>query len=78
MFQRKNKTPTKYCFNFNRRSTGMENDRVLRTQSYVKDFKRITFGTINLNEGKGILTLKALDIPGSQAMDFRLLMFKRI
>ena len=57
---------------------GMENDRVLRTQSYVKDFKRISFGTIQLDEGKGILTLKALEIPGSQAMDFRLLMFKRI
>jgi hypothetical protein len=35
-------------------------------------------GTIHLEEGKGTLTLKALDIPGQEAMDFRLLMFKRV
>ncbi|MDB4583063.1 arylsulfatase [Draconibacterium sp.] len=57
---------------------GMENDRVLRTQSYVKDFKRISMGIIQLEKGKGNLSLKATDIPGSQAMDFRLLMFKRV
>jgi arylsulfatase A-like enzyme len=57
---------------------GMENDRVLRTQSYVKDFKRVLMGNIQLEKGKGTLSLKAIDIPGSQAMDFRLLMFKRV
>jgi hypothetical protein len=35
-------------------------------------------GTIQLEKGKGTLSLKAIDIPGSQAMDFRLLMFKRV
>ncbi len=58
--------------------TGMENDRVLRTESYVKDFKPLKIGTIHLKKGRGLLTLKALDIPGSQVMDFRLLMFHRI
>jgi len=57
---------------------GMEHDRVNRQESYVKDFKPLNLGTIHLNKGKGNLTLKALDIPGSQVMDFRLIMFKRI
>ncbi|MDX1285576.1 MAG: sulfatase-like hydrolase/transferase, partial [Draconibacterium sp.] len=57
---------------------GMENDRILRTQSYVKDFKKINIGQIQLEKGKGILCLKALGIPGTQVMDFRLLMFNRI
>lgn len=56
----------------------MENDRIVRTQSYVKDWKKISFGEIQLEKGKGKLTLKALEMPGSQVMDFRLLMFKRM
>jgi len=57
---------------------GMENDRVKRQESYVKAFMPMDLGTIHLEEGKGTLTLKALDIPGEEAMDFRLLMFKRV
>lgn len=57
---------------------GMENDRVKRMESYVKDFKPLKVGTIHLKKGEGILTLKALNMPGSQVMDFRLLMLKRI
>ena len=57
---------------------GMENDRILRTQSYVKDWKKVSFGEMQLEKGKGNLTLKAIEIPGSQVMDFRLLLFKRI
>ena len=58
--------------------TGMENDRDPRIESYVKDFKPLTIGTIHLTKGKSILTLKATNIPGSQVMDFRLMMLKRI
>jgi len=58
--------------------TGMENDRVPREESYVKDFKPLKMGTIHLIKGKGFLTLKALEIKGSQVMDFRLLMLKRV
>jgi len=58
--------------------TGMENDRESRTESYVKDFIPMVMGTIHLQKGKGKLTLKALDIPGSQAIDFRLMMFEKI
>lgn len=58
--------------------TGMENDRDPRTESYVKDFKPLKMGTLHLEKGPGVLTLKALEIPGKQVMDFRLLMLKKI
>lgn len=57
---------------------GMENDRVERIESYVKDFQPFNMGTIHLEKGMNTLKLQALDIPGSQVMDFRLMMFKRI
>jgi len=57
---------------------GMENDRIQRTQSYVKDFKPLNMGIIHLSKGTGVLTLKALDIPGAQVMDFRTMILKRI
>ncbi|MEX2235783.1 MAG: arylsulfatase [Cyclobacteriaceae bacterium] len=57
---------------------GMEHDRVERMESYVKDFKPLKLGIMRFEKGKGPLTLKALDIPGSQVMDFRLLMFTRV
>ena len=53
---------------------GMENDRSPRTESYVKAFKPMKLGVIELKKGKGALTLQALKIPGSQALEFRLLM----
>ncbi len=56
---------------------GHENDRVKRVESYVKDFKSIRLGTIYLEKGSGELALKALNIPGSQALQFRLLMLTR-
>lgn len=56
---------------------GMENDRVKRMESYVKDFKPLNMGVIHLEKGIGVLTLKALDIPGSQVMDVRLLELTR-
>lgn len=57
---------------------GMENDRVERQESYVKDFKPMNAGNIHLKQGKGTLTLKAEDIPGNEAIDFRLLMLRRL
>lgn len=56
---------------------GAENDRVERIESYVKTFKPVTLGEIWLEKGQGELQLKAIEIPGEQAIDFRLLMFKR-
>ena len=57
---------------------GGENDRVPRTESYVKDFRPLTLGTIELSAGRGKLTLRATEIAGAQVMDFRLLMFQRV
>ena len=56
---------------------GAAEDRVQRVESYVKDFKPLKLGTMHLEKGKGQLKLQATDIPGKQAMEFRLLMFIR-
>ena len=58
--------------------TGMENDRTLRPESYVKDFKPLNIGTIHLEKGIGTLKLQPLEIPGKEVMDFRLMMLKKI
>lgn len=59
-------------------ATGMEHDRYVRGESYVKDFKALKMGTIHLSKGPGELELVATDIPGSQAMEFRLLTLRRL
>lgn len=56
---------------------GMENDRVNRVESYVKDFRPLQMGKIYLRKGKGPLILRALLIPGNEAIEVRLLMFER-
>ena len=57
---------------------GAENDRVQRMESYVKPFKPMRLGVIPLQKGIGRLKLRATKIPGSQAIDFRLLMLTRV
>ena len=57
---------------------GQENDRVKRMESYVKDFKAVKMGVLDLKKGKGDLTLQALKIPGKTALEFRLLMLRRV
>jgi arylsulfatase A-like enzyme len=57
---------------------GGEHDRVERMESYVKDFKSMNLGSLRLAKGKGELTLRATEIPGDQAMDFRLMMLTRV
>ncbi|WP_265241547.1 arylsulfatase [Muriicola sp. Z0-33] len=58
--------------------TGRENDRVPRIESYVKDFKSVSMGTIQLQEGPGALRLTAQELTGEKAIEVRLLQFKRI
>ncbi|EON77961.1 Arylsulfatase [Lunatimonas lonarensis] len=58
--------------------TGMEHDRVERMESYVKDFKPMRLGIVHLRPGKASLRLKAHEIPGTQVMDLRSLLFTRI
>ena len=55
--------------------TGVENDRVRRGgESYVKDFKPMRLGIIELPSGRGPLTLRALKVPGRQVMEVRSVM----
>lgn len=58
--------------------TGMENDRSPRHNSYVKDWMVKEVGNITLEKGTGRLVIKATEIPGNQAMDFRLMMLRRV
>jgi arylsulfatase A-like enzyme len=51
---------------------GAEHDRVPRQgESYVKDFRPLRLGVVNLARGRGPLALRATDIPGKQVMDVR-------
>jgi len=57
---------------------GAEHDRYPRQESYVKDFEPLRLGKVHLERGRGELALRAVDMPGSQVMDFRLIMLKRL
>ncbi len=50
---------------------GAQQDLIVRQESYVKDFKALKIGTIELNTGVSQLTLEALEIPGNAAVEFR-------
>jgi arylsulfatase A-like enzyme len=51
---------------------GIEHDRHDRgPESFVKDFKPLKLGTVDLKKGRGPLTLRALEVPGKQVMDVR-------
>ena len=50
---------------------GKRRDRIPRIESYVKRFWPVEFGVMDLLEGRGPLTLQALEIPGSEAIDVR-------
>ena len=51
---------------------GAEDDRHPRGESYVKRFKPISIGQIKLVKGQGTLTLNATEIPGEEAIEFRM------
>lgn len=50
---------------------GADHDRSSRQESYVKDFRPMSLGVIELEPGRGALKLAATSIPGAQAMDVR-------
>jgi arylsulfatase A-like enzyme len=54
-----------------------QQDRYPRIEGYVKNFQPLKMGEINFPPGKGLLELKAIEIPGDQAIEFRLLILKR-
>jgi arylsulfatase A-like enzyme len=54
---------------------GAEFDRVPRRgESYVKDFRPLALGIFRLEKGRGRLNLRALEVPGKQVMEVRLVM----
>jgi arylsulfatase A-like enzyme len=58
---------------------GADDDRSLRKgESYVKDFIPMDLGTIRLDKGENRLTLSALEIPGEQSIEMRLVMLNRV
>lgn len=57
---------------------GMEEDRVQRIESYVKDFRSVVLGPISLEVGQNPLVLRAISIPGKAVADVRLLQLERI
>ena len=51
---------------------GKEHDRVLRgAESYVKDFRALPLGGVELPAGRGTLTLRAPKVAGKQVADVR-------
>ena len=57
---------------------GAEQDYFERAEGYVRNWVPMTLGTIKLTKGRDTLRLKALEIPGKQACEMRLLMFRRL
>ena len=57
---------------------GASEDRVVRQESYVKDFKSLKLGKLKLKKGKGTLQIKGIKKNGRALMDFRLMLFKRV
>jgi hypothetical protein len=57
---------------------GMQQDRAPRSESFVKDFRPFSLGTLNLPRGRGLLTLRAIEIPGPQVADVRYVTLRRL
>jgi hypothetical protein len=57
---------------------GAKQDRVPRIESYVKEFKSMQLGILNMPQAHDTLLLRAKDIPGKQAIDVRYVVLTRI
>ena len=57
---------------------GPEDDRLERQESYIKDFKPLQVGELDLAAGTGTLRLKALEIPGDQSIEMYWLLLERL
>ncbi|MEM1353753.1 MAG: arylsulfatase [Planctomycetota bacterium] len=57
---------------------GEAENRVYRRESFVKDFKPLSLGEIDLSVGRGVLTLRAIRLAGDEAIEFRRLMLRRV
>ena len=57
---------------------GASEDRVVRIESYVKEFKQVWIGNISLSRGKVPLSIKAKSIANKSVMEINRISFKRI
>lgn len=57
---------------------GKIEDRSPRTESYTKDWKPLQAGTLKLKKGRGTMTLEALEIPGKEALEVRLITLEKL
>ncbi|MGB7348126.1 MAG: sulfatase-like hydrolase/transferase, partial [Pirellulaceae bacterium] len=57
---------------------GADDDRVKRSEGYVRDWQPMKLGTIQLRPGRDTLQLRATDVPGEQVCEMRLLMFRKL
>lgn len=58
---------------------GMENDRTpdRGSESYVRDWKPLSFGTVELKAGRGELAVRATKVPGKQVGELRMMLLTR-
>ncbi|MDA7874988.1 N-acetylgalactosamine 6-sulfate sulfatase, partial [Rhodopirellula sp.] len=57
---------------------GADEDRFERVEGYVRDWRPMTLGVVQLQPGKATLTLRASEVAGDEVADMRLLLFRRI
>ena len=57
---------------------GVQNDRVKRDESFLKDFKPLNLGRIMLPKGKGIMGAKATVLNAADDLEFYMIRLKRI
>ncbi len=57
---------------------GAENDRTPRTESYLKNFGQMKLGEIRLEKARGLLTLRASNIPASGAVEVWAITLRRL
>jgi arylsulfatase A-like enzyme len=57
---------------------GMDEDLSPRMESYVKDWKALDIGIMELKKGPAGMCLTALEMPGQSVIDFRLFLFERL
>lgn len=57
---------------------GEAENRIDRGESFVKDFRPSALGVLKMPSGKGVLTLRATEIPGDEAVDVRYVVLTRL
>jgi hypothetical protein len=56
---------------------GAAEDRVVRGESYVKDFRPLRVGALAMKKGRGKLALRAVEVAGKEVADIRYIALTR-